>query len=73
MRQLKKNKQKLYYSQPKYFNLTDDNGIIFITENEEEIIYDYGNLPAPIEKIFAADESGNIIYTDVDGVQVPHP
>ena len=71
MRQLKKNKQKLYYSQPKYFNIIDDNGNILITDKDEDIIYEFGNLPGPIEKIFERDDQGNIVYTNVDGVDVP--
>lgn len=71
MRQLKGNKQKLYYSQPKSINIIDSNGNKLVNDKAEYIVYSEAN-PQPItEDIYARDENGNILYTSVDGVEYP--
>lgn len=71
MRQLDQNKQKMYYSQPKSIKIIDSDGHILINNEKDEIIYDDLSGVEPTEDIFVRDENGNIIYTNVDGVDYP--
>ena len=71
MRQLKGNKQKLYYSQPQSKNIIDSKGHKLVNDKTEQIVYENIN-PQPItDDIYAKDEDGNVIYTTVDGVSYP--
>ena len=71
MRQLNRNKQRLYYSQPRNYNIVDSDGHVLVTDKGERIIYDSKDPQGATEDIFEHDEFGNILYTDVDGVDYP--
>lgn len=71
MRQLKKNKQKMFYSSPKDDKIYDSNGNALINHEGDYIISKIPNAPEDTEDIYAKDEDGNIIYTNVDGELFP--
>lgn len=71
MRQLKRNKQKMYYSTPKTNIIYDSNGNKLVDGDGAYIVSASPNDPEPTEDIYARDEDGNIIYTDVDGELIP--
>lgn len=71
MRQLKKNKQKMFYSEPKNNKVYDSNGNALVNDNDDFIISQMKDAPEPTEDIYARDAAGNIIYTNVDGELIP--
>lgn len=71
MKQLKRNKQKMYYSAPLDSIIQDSNGNKLIDNNENYIVSGGYPLGSDTEDIYARDEDGNIIYTQVDGVDYP--
>lgn len=71
MRQLKKNKQILYASRPRSNNLIDANGNRLVDAQGNNIVYYRTNEIPKTEDIYARDENGEIIYTDVDGELIP--
>lgn len=71
MRQLKRNKQILYASRPRSINLVDANGNRLVDAEGNYIVYSNGEDIPLSEDIYARDINGEIIYTDVDGVQIP--
>lgn len=71
MRQLKKNKQKMFYSSPKDDKIYDSNGNALVNHEGDYIISKIPNEPGDTEDIYAKDADGNIIYTDVDGELFP--
>lgn len=71
MRQLKKNKQKMFYSEPKNNKIYDSNGNTLVNDENNYIVSQMKDAPEPTEDIYARDEEGNIIYTNVDGELIP--
>lgn len=71
MRQLKKNKQKMFYSTPKDNRIYDSKGNALVNHDGDYIVYRSPNAPEDTEDIYAKDEDGNIIYTNVDGELFP--
>ena len=71
MRTLKKNKQKMFYSTPKDNKIYDSNGNRLIDSDNDFIVSYSPNSPDPTEDIYATDDEGNIIYTEVDGKLYP--
>lgn len=71
MRQLHRNKQKMYYSSPKDNKIADSDGNKLVNHDNDYIVYDTPNSPEPTEDIYVRDDDGNIVYTDVDGELVP--
>lgn len=71
MRQLKRNKQKMYYSTPKTNIIFDSNGNKLVDGDGAYIVSASPNEPEPTEDIYARDEDGNIIYIDIDGESIP--
>ena len=73
MRSLDANKQKMWYSTPKDNRIYDSNGNKLIDSDGDYIISHNPNEPEITETIYARDENGDIIYTDVDGELTPVP
>lgn len=70
MRVLKKNEQKMYFSNPGNFNYIVDEKGNFVIDNKDNYIVDSEELETEIP-IYETDDEGNVIYQIIDGENVP--
>ena len=70
MRTLKRNKQKMYFSNIGNFNYIVDALGNYVVDNKDEYLVDSEELPDEIP-IYEYDDNGNVITQTIDGVEVP--
>lgn len=71
MRQLNQNKQKMWFSNYQDNAIYDSDGNKLVNHEGDTIVSYNPNYPDPTEPIYAYDENGQPLVTEVDGVEIP--